>query len=304
MPRSMNLVKEICQMQPLIIIGMHRSGTSLIVRLLNDLGFFMGESLSRDAEAIYFQKINRRIYNSVGSKWSDIDALSKAMQTEYFIRENAEQILKILFPTSIWSLNRGISEYFGSEKWETLSQGSMVDWGWKDPRTSFTFPIWLRIFPNARFLHIVRNGIDVAISTHRRAHKQRTKLWKRIFPLDYSPLTLDFLYCFELWEKYVTFILEYKEIIHSSNYLEMRYEDLLASPIVHLQKITNFIGYPITGEALKSAAKRINQGRLDNTEYAKPYQEVIPALITNPWMRQLGYYDNFVTRGFEAGNES
>ncbi len=30
-------------------------------------------------------------------------------------------------------------------------------WGWKDPRNTFTLPMWLSIFPKARVLHVLRN---------------------------------------------------------------------------------------------------------------------------------------------------
>ena len=59
---EVNLEDQLRQSQPLIILGMHRSGTSLAVRLLTAVGIHMGSHLSRDAEAIFFQKLNRRIF--------------------------------------------------------------------------------------------------------------------------------------------------------------------------------------------------------------------------------------------------
>jgi len=289
MPRSKSLEKTIRQMQPLIIIGMHRSGTSLTVRLLKDLGIHIGNRLSRDAEAIYFQLINRRIYNSVGSKWNDINAIQKAMHSEQFIQEQADRVLDVLFPTHSINPRAGIVEYFGPHLWKALSQGKTIDWAWKDPRTTFTFPIWLRVFPQARFLHVVRNGIDVAISTHRRTHKQRRNLLKRVLRFDYSPLTLDFIYCFHLWEEYISFVIENKGIISSNRYLELRYENLLAKPEEALRQITNFMEYPIKEDLLYAACTQINQERLYNSKNAKPYQDVIPALADRPIMQSLGY---------------
>ena len=303
-PRLKSLEEPIRHMQPLIIMGMHRSGTSLTVRLLRDIGIYMGDKLSRDAEAIYFQKINRRIYNTVGSKWSNIRALRNAMRSEKFIQEQTNIVLKTLFPAGTLNLKPGIAAYFGDELRRSIASGKMLYWGWKDPRTSFTFPIWLNIFPNARFLHIIRNGIDVAISTHRRGHKQQKKLWKRVLQLDYSPLTLDFQYRFQLWQEYLAFILEFKQIIPSDQYLELRYEDLLAKPVELLRQITQFFGYPIQDEVLLEVSKQINRSRLDNAENAKAYQEIIPSLVSDPLMQQLGY--SYPTRRatVEVGNET
>jgi hypothetical protein len=276
-------------MRPLIVLGMHRSGTSLTVRLLRDLGIHMGDKLSRDAEAVYFQVINRRIYFAVGSKWSNITPIRKAMLSEQFVDDQVGKTLSTLFSNRSLNPIGDISKFFGPHMWTKLVNGEKVDWGWKDPRTSLTFPIWFRVFPHARFLHIVRNGIDVAISMHRRAQKQRKSFMKRLLQIDYSPLTLDFMYCFQLWEDHMSFILENRNIIPPENYLELRYEDLLASPAENLKLIMNFIEYPIDEDVLEKACEQINRGRLNNANYAKLYEDIIPSLASHPLMQQLDY---------------
>jgi hypothetical protein len=300
MIRSKSLEEKIRQMHPLIVMGMHRSGTSLTARLLKDLGIHMGSYLSRDAEAVHFQKINRRIYDSVGSNWSEIDSLIKAMGSEGFIREQANQAGETLFPEArFFTRNPGISDYFGPKLWNSICQGETVYWGWKDPRTTITFPIWLQVFPRARFLHVLRNGIDVAISTHRRSHKQRQKIWKRVIRLDYRPITLDFEYCYQLWEKYVSFVLKHKMIIPPDHFLEVCYEDLLTNPEKTLREIFDFIEYPTQDDLLNAACEQIDQGRLDNRDYAKPYQDRIPSLASRPLMNHLGYF--YTTAGEKRG---
>lgn len=285
-----DLKEKICQMQPLIILGMHRSGTSLTVRLLKDMGIYLGTFLSRDAEAVHFQKINRRIYGSAGSKWGDVDSLIQAMQSKKFVQMNTEKALEILFPERrILNLNQDIQDYFGEKVWEAISNGNEIHWGWKDPRTTLTFPIWLQIFPNARFLHILRNGVDVAISIHRRSIKQHGKIYKRIFPIDYCEKTLDFDYCFELWEKYIAFVCQNKEIIPPENYLEIRYEDLLANPNQNLQRIAQFTEFTVDENTLNLVCEQIDKGRLVNTDYAKPYKEKIRTFVESQWMLRLGY---------------
>lgn len=44
--------------------------------------------------------------------------------------------------------------------------------GWKDPRNTFTLPVWLDLFPNAKIIHLHRSGIDVALSLRRRGRKE------------------------------------------------------------------------------------------------------------------------------------
>jgi len=294
MPSSiLNFEVQLRQSQPLIILGMHRSGTSLAVRLLTGVGLHLGSHLSRDAEAVFFQKLNRRIFQAVGVKWGYIDPLIEAMGSQEFIDEQTQIMLRALFKEkNLLRREIKISEFFGPILWKDIKQNTLPHWGWKDPRTTITFPIWLRIFPKAKVLHMLRNGIDVAISTHRRSLKQQRSFIKRTFPLDYNPITLDFDYCFQLWEAYVTFVLENKHLISDDHYLEIRYEALLSNPEKQLRLITDFMGYPVQDGDLNAVIKQVDQGRLNNSKFAANYQQQIPTLALNSLMQQLGYTYN------------
>jgi hypothetical protein len=277
------------QAQPLIVLGMHRSGTSLIVRLLNDLGIHMGSWLSRDAESVHFQRLNRRIFAAAGSDWAEVDALIQQMESAAFVERQTERVQQALYRARFPFRKPVIVDFFGPELWARMSQGASPAWGWKDPRTSLTFPIWLPIFPQARWLHILRNGVDVAISIHRRSQKQQRKLRNRVFPIDYDSATLDFTHCFHLWEQHLSFLLAHKHQIPEDQYLEVRYEDLLANPEICLRQIMVFAGHAVSDERLAEASKRIDAGRLDNSHHAADYRAEIPKLVASPLMRQLCY---------------
>jgi hypothetical protein len=278
------------QSQPLIILGMHRSGTSLAVRLLSGIGIYMGDRLSRDAEAIFFQKLNRRIFQLVGVKWGYVEPLIAEMRSPDFIEGQTSAMQQALFKdTHLLGGEPRISEFFGSHIWKQVSSGQPITWGWKDPRTTLTFPIWLNIFPQAKILHVLRNGIDVAISTHRRSLRQQKNILKRTFRLDYCPITLDFKYCFQLWEQYVSFVYEQRSLIPDERYLEIRYEDLLQDPEGNLRMISEFMDFPVQLERLSKISRQVNRSRIDNSAYASAYRSQIPPLTTTPLMQRLGY---------------
>jgi len=281
---------QLRQMQPVILFGMHRSGTSLMVRLLMAMGINMGRWLSRDAEELYLRWLNYRILTGVGAKWSRVDPILQAMRSPQFVERQTNAMRRALFRNKRF-LNRcvGIVGLFGHHLWEADYQNNSLLWGWKDPRNTITFPIWIRLFPHARCVHIIRNGIDVAISINRRSKKQQRKLRNRLFPLTYSPITLEFDYCFRLWEMYVSFALDNEHLIPSDQYLEMRYEDLLAEPQDQLRRLVDFLDYPVRDDVLFAACEQIDQSRLDNLGYAASYRDEIQALAASPLMQHLGY---------------
>jgi hypothetical protein len=182
-----------------------------------------------------------------------------------------------------------VRAFFGPRLWKALRHDADIPWGWKDPRTTITFPIWLRVFPRARILHVLRNGVDVAISTHQRSLKQRSKLWKRLFPIDYCPATTNFEYCFHLWEEYVSFVSNHRHLVPETRFLEIRFEDLLRDPPESLRSIADFIGHPVGETVLHSACEQVNQRRLDNSLRARLYQDKIPDLALSPLMQKLNY---------------
>lgn len=281
-------------MQPLIVYGMHRSGTSLMVRLLADLGLHMGSWLSRDAEAVHFQRLNRRIFQAGGSTWADVGNLVERMRSEAFVTQQVEATRRQLFGSPLPGMASPLARFFGHDLWAEVrcraaSGDGAPPWGWKDPRTTLTLPVWVRIFPQARYLSVLRNGIDVAISIHRRSRKQQAKLRNRVFPVDYSRATLDFETCFRLWEAYISSALEHRALIAPERHLEVRYEDLLAEPVAELRRITDWIGHPVSQERLEATSAQVERARHDGGEYAARYRDEIQGLRARPLMQQLGY---------------
>ena len=56
---------------PIIVTGMHRSGTSLVSRLLILNNVYLGSKLDVNYESIYFQRINKWILSCNGSTWDN-----------------------------------------------------------------------------------------------------------------------------------------------------------------------------------------------------------------------------------------
>ena len=182
-----------------------------------------------------------------------------------------------------------LADFFGPLLWPRIRECQPVTWGWKDPRTSLTFPIWLRVFPRARCLHVVRSGIDVADSLRRRSQKQRRNLLKRLIRIDYSPETLGLAYGFHLWEVYVSFILGNRHLVGKDRYLQIRYEDLLAQPVETLRQVVDFAGYPADQARLRIVCQRVDSGRLQPFEGASDEQEMLRSFYSRPLVGQLGY---------------
>ncbi len=142
----------------IVVLGMHRSATSLIAKGLNDAGVAMGDDLlSAQAsnpwghfEDIEFIALNEAILRAAGGSWDN-------PPPEQAILDQARR-----YDSSIKALVR--------------ANDGNVDpdypiWGWKDPRTTLTIRLYVKHLINPHFIACFRNPYDVAKSLNRRDGK-------------------------------------------------------------------------------------------------------------------------------------
>jgi len=257
---------------------MHRSGTSMFSRLLMDLGVHMGADQSENAESLFFQNINREIMTRHGGRWDLVQPVIERMRRSDIVDQEAHTLEQRLFA------HGGVNQTFSS--WQRLTWqmgGQPAFWGWKDPRNSVTLPIWLRLFPGARVIHVLRNGIDVSISLHRREVKVGSR----------NPDVAENLNCFadylRLWEDYVGGCLEHVSSFPNGDYRQVRYENLLVDPGRELGEILEFLKITPSTSKFERVKKSIKTSRLDNQKFRDEFSAQIATLPESSMMRELGY---------------
>jgi hypothetical protein len=156
-------MKNLQNQSPIIIAGMHRSGTSLIANLINKCGVFVGKKLSSNFESVYFQNVNQSLLDLFGCGVLCIDNLP----THELLTDQANALKNIYLKKikkKIWPLHFGLKD-------QSPFEIPML-WGWKDPRNALFLPFYHYFFPHARIIGIVRDEKDVAISLLRREEQR------------------------------------------------------------------------------------------------------------------------------------
>lgn len=118
--------------------------------------------------------------------------------------------------------------------------GIIVD---KTPDYLFAIALLLRTFDGVKFVHIIRDPRDCALSAR--------KVWGK-----------DLLRVVAQWQKGMSYVSELKNIgiLGSSNYVECRYEDLLDNPANVLSDICEFLGVEFVEEMTTLNAPSENYG--------------------------------------------
>ncbi|TAD75619.1 MAG: sulfotransferase family protein [Oscillatoriales cyanobacterium] len=144
---------------PLIVTGMHRSGTSLMTAVVGALGVDLGDRL-----------LGGDIHNAKGY-FEDVDFLEFQRKILQDRSPQGDEGWPDWGWTEQETLNLESLKPYQSEAEQLLATRSgQVIWGWKDPRTTLLLDFWSELLPQARYLLVYRFPWDVADSVMRVNH--------------------------------------------------------------------------------------------------------------------------------------
>jgi hypothetical protein len=179
---------------PIFIIGSPRSGTTLLRLMLDSHPrISCGEETHflRDLEAI------------VGRNWE--------LVSTYGLDRD-------------WWLAR-IRALYADFQLEVLTRSGKARWAEKDPTYTLHLPFIEELFPDAMYVHLLRDGHDVVASFRDRwgytsaARAARTE-----------------------WARYVKAARGFGQHLPEERFFELRYEDLVAEPALQGQRLFTFLG--------------------------------------------------------------
>ncbi|MEN8134878.1 MAG: sulfotransferase [Thermodesulfobacteriota bacterium] len=237
---------------PVIIVGMHRSGTTILAKLLSECGLFIGKKLDTHNEAIFFKSLNDRVLHIAHTYWDNplnIEHLFSNKRTSGAVEIEMRKVV---------SGKDFLFDYVGWENTLKFFRNPFFSWGWKEPRTTVTLPLWLSIFPKAKIIYVYRNGIDVANSLTEREKKRIGSINSPFFSLR----CLNLMESFHLWEEYNRMLIEHLSLFPDVPVHKIRYEDLIDNPKERLRDMLEFIGLPCKSRQLSKCTTAINKNRM------------------------------------------
>jgi hypothetical protein len=226
---------------PVAVTGMHRSGTSMVARILAVCGLYLGEP---------DQLVPATATNPEGH-FEHID----------FLRVNKAVLAKLLgswkTPPRRWAWRVLGWRLAGLRDEASLLVRSMephAPWGWKDPRTSLTLPFWLPLIPNLRLLACVRDPLAVAGSLEAR-----------------DGLATSF--SLRLWHAH------YRELFRTAQgrIVVTRYEAYFEEPQREILRVVERLKLPALSQSVEAAAATV---RPDLRQHGPTDQTPLPPAIS------------------------
>jgi Sulfotransferase family len=209
---------------PLVIGATGGSGTRVIARIAKLAGYNLGAKLNSAEDALEFYSFHDRWINPFVSARRRREKVTPWQAAR--MKEDFHAALARHLP--------------GAERRETR-------WGWKAPRSIYLLPFLHVQFPQLKFIHVLRDGRDMALSQNQnqiRKHGPAVLSWgERLF----RSLTERSIL---MWERVNSDAADYGETSLRENYLRVRFEDLCAKPLETTVQILNFLGATIDPEPI------------------------------------------------------
>jgi hypothetical protein len=265
---------------PLIVMGMHRSGTSLVTSLLSRSGVFMGADCNSHEESCFFRGLNDLVFGAAHAEWDWPMGLAPLYSDE----ATCEALIAELTARCASAEARA---YLGWKHWLRArsldGQGSA--WGWKDPRNTCTLPFWLRVFPGARVVNVYRDGVDVAASLVKRERARRGRLDSGVR----SSRCLDPARAFALWAEYVEISLDVTEDLAPTRVRDVRYESLIEKPEERIRELITFAGVDPGDDTIRALAAEVEPERARPARRDPEFEALRSEQGDHPLMQRLDY---------------
>ena len=259
---------------PIVVFNKSHSGSRLLAHLIAEAGVFMGAH-----------------QNESNDSW-DVLKLVQHLVSQYYPDYSP-----------LWKHDGGneatlpdlIREVFAAHTEGFDRQGA---WGWKLCETTYILPVIDFLFPGARYIHLIRDGRDVAFSDHRAPNNS---FWKKLYfntehvfawrglrfhKRDYA--RRSHIYNAMHWANSVAVGRTYGAMLRD-RYIEIRYEDLCESFGETALRILSFIGAEDSSDVIARVTPFVYASavRKHQKQPAEKIREVVE--IVKPMLLSLGY---------------
>ena len=230
---------------PIFILGAPRSGTTLLRLMLDS-----HPCISCGPETIFFTDM-RSIFDRA---WSHLELYG--------------------FPREYW--RERMAEFLDAPLRAYAGKRGKPRWAEKTPQYTLHVGFLAEVFPDAQFIHILRDGRDVVAS-----HLARWGFRSAWCSVD-------------VWRSSINHARRFGVEALPARYLEVRYEDLVRSPKPTMRTLLEFLGEPWDDAVLRyetashdiqpTYAEHTRQRREESGAQAAVYESRIGA-----WRRELGW---------------
>jgi hypothetical protein len=246
---------------PLFVVGCGRSGATLL-RLMLDAH----PELAVPGESHFIPEVRRRHPDPIGVD----EVAAELLRTPHFRRWNVSE-------RAVWDRIRAVDAPSFADVVEAAFMANADEHGktrWGDTTPIYVqhIPLLDTLWPDARFVHLIRDGRDVTLS-YLSLHWGPSTAWASA----------------RTWRRDVTAGIRYGQPLGTSRYLEVRYEGLVRDPRATLEAVTAFAGLAFDERMLDPAERPVRPDARDWRTQMEPDAVRQFEAIAGDQLHDLGY---------------
>ena len=209
---------------PIVVAGVGGSGTRVVAEMLQALGIFLGTDLNEARD-------NMRLAREFPRMRDQLQALGPLAEPKS--SSPARAAADAFVAETLRAFERDMHRDY-------LAQAAhRSGWGWKVPGNHFLISHLASAFPGLHFVHVIRNGLDMAFSSNR----NQVRNWGRHYGIDVQGLPPEEA-ALRFW------IAANRHAVAEANRLAVRFlllnfDDLCRSPERTATTLLTFLGRPV-----------------------------------------------------------
>lgn len=239
---------------PVAIGGVGGSGTRLVKEIITSAGFYMGNDLHRvNGDDLWFNLLFFRpnwylsgaarrnnaidIGLNLVAKHAHGDHRLSASEMHFLVRAFVDIARDHHFGRNSWRWAlRRIYNFFRSPG-VTQAQG-LMGWGWKEPLTHLIAGELLQHSEQARYIHIIRHGLDMAFSSNLNQARRYGALFDVVVPQGKDPSPIDTL---RYWVRANRSVVNIMQQHSRERSLILNFDALCKSPEQEVRRLLAFL---------------------------------------------------------------
>jgi hypothetical protein len=252
---------------PVVIGGVGGSGTRVVAEIIAMFGFYLGRDLNNASDNLTYTLLLKRPewFRKNSENRKQINTGLRILDKTLHSGEN----LSFRERFFIWKAARDMAKHGhnregeGKGEWPHLRVPFIKDpripdfsdfhgWGWKEPNSHLLIHHCNDFFPDFRYIHTIRHGLDMAYSSN----QQQLFNWASLFGIGLPDNKKDIPSAsFRFWVEANRKAISKGEMLGEEKFLLVNFDDLCSNPLPGVVKIAGFLGISPDEELINKAAK-------------------------------------------------
>jgi len=234
---------------PIVVGGGGGSGTRVVAEILSGLGVDTGFDLNGAHDDLTWTMLLKRAWWKTGATNAQIhhamsvydraragDGSHRHADRRYAARAAVQRVFhgtnKNPLARAMWGARR--VQRFAARR----PRPEAALWGWKEPSTHVFLPELCEHYPGMRYIHMIRHGLDMALSSN----QIQARRWSREYGLDTPRGPVSPRRSLAYWVRSNSRAIATGTERLGGRFLLLRFEDLCDEPAAQIERLASFVG--------------------------------------------------------------